>query len=147
MSKPTRPALKCLMKRTPQMIRVASAAATADSERQRQGADQHRPFHEVLGVVGDVEHRQTVENDSDEDRAGDGPDYVGAALIENGKPDQGSGDAVQKERRARKHIASPDPSRNEDSAQRSERARDDISGDPIALDRRSGEVSCGLVAA
>ena len=34
-------------------------------------ADQHPALDEILRVVGDVQHRQTVEENADEDRTGD----------------------------------------------------------------------------
>ena len=61
---------------------MASTAATADSEGERQGSDEHRPLHEILRVIRDVQHREAVQNDPDEDRASHGADHVRAALVE-----------------------------------------------------------------
>ena len=75
------------------------------------------------------------------------PSHVGAALVEHGEPDQRRGDAVEQQRRAGEHVAASHPRRDEDAAQRRKNAGDDISGDPVGLDRRPGQIGGRLVAA
>ncbi len=85
-----------------------STAATTDSKRDRQRADEHDSLDEILGVIGDIEHRQAIEDDADEDRADDGAQNIGVTFVENGKADQRRRDAIEQQRRSREDIAGAD---------------------------------------
>src|ERR1700735_3177813 len=114
--RPTSPPLRCRMSETPVMSMMASTAATADSEGQREGSDEHRALNEILGVIGDVQHREAVQDDPDEDRASHGADYVGAALVKHGEPDERRRNAVEQQRRAGEHVAASHPRSDENPA-------------------------------
>src|ERR1700757_518832 len=74
-----------------------STAATTDSECQRQRPNQDETFDKILGVIGNVEHRQSVQDDADKNRSHCRTNYVGSALIQDGKPDQRGGDTIEKQ--------------------------------------------------
>jgi hypothetical protein len=64
------------------MSMMASTAATAGSESQRQSSDEHRPSRNPAWGIRDVQHRQAVQDDPNEDRA----NHVGAALVKHANP-------------------------------------------------------------
>src|ERR1700689_4837482 len=67
---------------------IARLSASADSERESERADEDGALHEILGVVRHVQHRQPVEQDADEDRAGDRAEHVRVAPVEDREADQ-----------------------------------------------------------
>src|ERR1700733_5798953 len=129
------------------MSMMASTAATADSEGQSKGADEHRTLDEILRVIGDVQHREAVQDDRDEDCAGHGADDIGAAQLAACEHDQRRRDAVEPERGASEHVAASHPRRDENTAQGRKHARNDISDNPVGLDVRPGQVGSRLVTA
>src|ERR1700677_4857551 len=74
---------------------VARLSASADSECEGERADEDGALHEILGVVRHVQHRQSVEQDADEDRADDRAEHVRMAPVEHREADQRGCDAVE----------------------------------------------------
>src|ERR1700677_4872487 len=101
---------------------VARLSASADSEREGERADEDGALHEILGVVGHVQHRQSVEKDADEDRAGDRAEHVRVAPVQHREADQRGCDAVEQQGGAREDVATSDARRDEDPAERAEYA-------------------------
>ena len=70
--------------------------------------DEHGALHEILRVIGGVEHGEAVEQHTDKHGADDRAEYVGPAKPEHGEADQRGGDGVHHQRRARGNVATAD---------------------------------------
>src|ERR1700733_15759570 len=73
-------------------------SSSSDSEGHGERADKHHAFHEVLSVIGRVQHGEAVQQDADKDRAHHCAADVGTSRIENRVADQSRRHAVEQHR-------------------------------------------------